>query len=140
MLHLPRIRHLSVLASVRDKAAYAIACGFLFTGVSHFTDPARFIAMMPPFIPAPDAMVAISGIAELAGAVGLMFPATRRAAGIGLILLLLAIFPANLYVAITGRTVTGMPDAAWYYWVRLPFQLVYIAWISWCAKLLLRHP
>ena len=131
--HLPWIRRLKFLRTVRDKASYAIACGFLFTGVSHFTNPARFVAMMPPFIPAHDAMVAVSGVAELAGAVGLMIPATRRAAGIGLIALLLAIFPANIYVAVAGKTVAGMPDAAWYYWVRLPFQLVYIAWIRWCA-------
>ncbi len=88
--------------------------------------------MMPPFIPAHDVMVAVSGVAELAGAVGLMIPTTRRAAGFGLIALLLAIFPANIYVAIAGKTVAGMPDAAWYYWVRLPFQLVYIAWNGLC--------
>jgi len=131
--HLPWIRRLNFLKTVRDKASYAIACGFLFTGVSHFTNPARFVAMMPPFIPAHDVMVAVSGIAELAGAMGLMIPATRRTAGFGLIALLLAIFPANIYVAVASKTVVGMPDAPWYYWVRLPFQPVYIAWISWCA-------
>jgi uncharacterized membrane protein len=94
--HLPWVRRLPVLATIRDKAAYAIACGFLFAGASHFTSPDRFIAMMPPFIPAHDAMVAVSGVAELAGAVGLIIPTTRRISAVALILLLLAILPANI--------------------------------------------
>lgn len=103
------------------------------TGVTHFTTPERFLPMMPPFLPAHATMVAVSGVAELAGGFGLLIPKSRRLAGVGLILLLLAIFPANIYVAVTGKTVAGMPLAAWYYWVRLPFQFVYIAWIYWCA-------
>ncbi len=133
VFHIPWVRRLPVLATIQDKGSYAIACGFLFAGVNHFTAPDRFAAMVPPFLPEPDAMVAISGVAELAGAIGLMIPKTRKLAGVGLIALLLAIFPANLYVAIAGKSVDGLPDARWYYWIRLPFQFVYIAWIRWCA-------
>lgn len=129
ILHVPPLRDAPRLATRRDKACFAAAFAFLFTGISHFTNPARFIEMMPPFIPAHAEMVIISGIAEIAGAVGLMIPATRRAAGIGLLALLVAIFPANVYVAVAGKTVQGMPSAAWYYWVRLPFQYVYMVWI-----------
>ncbi len=131
--HLPYVNRVPVLATARDKAAYAIALGFVFAGVTHFTSPERFLAMMPPFIPAPEEMVALSGAAELAGALGLMIPATRRLAGIGLIVLLIAVFPANIYVAMTGKSVAGLPDARWYYWARLPFQLVYIGWVWWSA-------
>jgi uncharacterized membrane protein len=128
-LHAPLIRRAPGLATTRDKACYAAAFAFLFTGVSHFANPARFIEMMPPFIPAHAEMVMISGAAEIAGAVGLMIPATRRAAGIGLLALLIAVFPANVYVAMAGKTIEGMPSSSWYYWVRLPFQYVYIVWI-----------
>lgn len=129
ILHVPPIRKAPGLATRRDKACYAAAFAFLITGASHFTNPARFLEMMPPFIPAHAEMVIISGAAEIAGALGLMMPATRRAAGIGLLALLVAIFPANVYVAMAGKTVQGMPSASWYYWVRLPFQFVYMVWI-----------
>ena len=133
ILHAPVIRRAPLLATRRDKACYAAAFAFLFAGVSHFTNPASFIEMMPPFIPAHAEMVVISGIAEIAGAVGLMIRATRKAAGIGLIALLIAVFPANVYVAIAGKTVDGLPTVNWYYWARLPFQFVYIVWIYWFA-------
>lgn len=129
ILHLPHIRRAPWLATRRDKACFAAGFAFLFAGVSHFTNPARYVDMMPPFIPAHAEMVIASGIAEIAGAVGLMIPATRRAAGIGLLALLIAVFPANVYVAIAGKTIEGLPSASWYYWVRLPFQFVYIVWI-----------
>lgn len=133
ILHAPVVRLAPVLATRRDKACYAAGFAFLIAGISHFTDPARFIDMMPPFIPAHAEMVIISGIAEIAGAVGLMIPSTRKAAGIGLIALLIAVFPANVYVAIAGKVVDGMPTVSWYYWVRLPFQFVYIVWLYWFA-------
>lgn len=133
ILHAPPVRKAPWLATRRDKACFAAGFAFLFTGVSHFTNPARFIEMMPPFIPAHAEMVIVSGAAEIAGALGLMIPATRRAAAMGLLALLIAVFPANVYVAIAGKTVQGMPSASWYYWVRLPFQFVYMAWIYWFA-------
>jgi len=133
ILHAPLIRRAPGLATTRDKGCYAAAFAFLIAGVSHFTNPSFFIEMMPPFIPAHAEMVMISGVAEIAGAVGLMIPSTRKAAGIGLLALLVAVFPANVYVAIAGRTVDGMTSVSWLNWVRLPFQFVYIVWIYWFA-------
>jgi uncharacterized membrane protein len=133
-LHLPGLRRLPYLATAGDKAAVAMAVGFVITGVNHFTNPERFLVMMPAMLPAPTLLVLVSGGLELAGALGLLIPATRRWAGLGLALLLIAVFPANLNVAIQGLTVPGMPDARWYYWLRLPFQLVFIGWALWCSR------
>ena len=129
ILHFLPIRRAPGLATTADKACYAAAFAFLMTGVSHFTSPTRFMEMMPPFIPAHAEMIMISGVAEIAGALGLMIPTTRWAAGMGLLVLLVVVSPANVYLAMAGETVRGMPSASWPYWVRSPFQFVHMAWI-----------
>ncbi len=134
LLHLPPMRHRGSLRDRRAKGAFALAFGFLISGTLHFTGPGRFLAMMPPWLPWHLALVYISGVLELLGAVGLMIPRTRRLAGLGLAALLVAVFPANVYVATSGGSVEGLPPASWYYWARLPFQFVFIAWALWCSK------
>lgn len=81
---------------------------------------------MPPLLPAPRLLVAISGAAEIAGGLGLLFPRFRKSAAWGLVLLLLAVFPANLYMAIAHQRFPHFP--AWILWARLPLQLPVIAW------------
>ncbi len=134
LLHLPPMGKWGPLQGRRAKGAFALAFGFLISGTLHFTGPERFLAMMPPWLPWHLALVYISGVSELLGAVGLMIPRTRRLAGIGLAALLMAVFPANIYVAMSGGSVEGLPEAGWYYWLRLPFQFVFIAWALWCSK------
>ena len=134
LLHLPGAFGLRFLVARREKAAFAMAIGFLITGVMHFTTPQRFVDMMPPWLPTHLELVYLSGIFELLGAAGLLIPRTRRAAGFGLAALLVAILPANIYVAVNGGSVEGLPSGSWYYWLRLPFQAVFIAWALWCSK------
>ncbi len=134
VLHLPGLRSLALFRTRRDKAAAAMAALFLLTGTDHFLHPARYVAMIPPVLPAPLALTYLSGFFELAGAVGLLIPRTRRWAAWGLIALLIAVFPANIHVAFAGLTVEGLPVARWYYWVRLPIQFVFIAWAWWLAR------
>jgi uncharacterized membrane protein len=100
----------------------------------HFSNPARFLPMMAPFLPWPLGLIYLSGALEIIGGVGLAIGPTRRLAALGLAALLLAIFPANIYVAFSGGSVEGLPQAGWYYWVRLPFQFVYIGWALWCSR------
>jgi len=83
--------------------------------------------MMPPWLPAQELLNAISGAAEIAGGIGILIPRTRKAAAIGLILLMIAIFPANIHVAMNGWPEIDMPR--WILIARLPLQLVFIAWI-----------
>ena len=84
---------------------------------------------MPPYIPWPEAMVAISGVAEILGGLGVCFRATRVTAGWCLIALLVAVFPANLYAISTGMVIGGYSLPAWMLWTRLPFQLLFGVWV-----------
>lgn len=81
--------------------AVGLALMFFMTGVAHFTPGMRrdMIAIVPPRLPSPERLVAITGVLELLGAVGLLYPPTRVAAAICLFLLMLAMFPANIYAA-----------------------------------------
>ena len=71
---------------------------FMFGGISHFTNPGFFLAIMPPYIPFHEAAVAVSGFFEILGALGLLLPRTRRMAGLGLFALTIAVSPANIYM------------------------------------------
>ncbi|BBX00406.1 hypothetical protein BST36_16520 [Mycolicibacterium moriokaense] len=81
--------------------AVGLAAMFVLTGVAHFVNPLRrdMIAIVPPRLPAPGLLVSITGVLELAGAAGLLYPPTRVAAAACLFLLMLAMFPANVYAA-----------------------------------------
>jgi uncharacterized membrane protein len=100
---------------------------FIAAGSNHFIRPAPYVAMMPAYLPAPVLLVQISGIAEALGGLGVLIPYTRRLAAWCLILLLLAVFPANLNVAIHGWPGETIPT--WLLWVRLPMQPIFIWWV-----------
>ncbi|MEP6956341.1 MAG: DoxX family membrane protein, partial [Chthoniobacterales bacterium] len=90
-----------------------LAVLFVAAGVNHFVSPAPYLAIMPPFLPAPAALIYLSGLAEIAGGLGILWPPTRRAAGLGLIALLVAVFPANIYAALHGMQFGGHPLPSW---------------------------
>jgi uncharacterized membrane protein len=103
-------------------------------GANHFINPAPYIAMMPGALPAPAALVYISGIAEILGGLGLILPATRKLAAWGLIALFVAVFPANVNMALNelvSRPLGTTKVPVWALWARLPLQLVFIAWAYW---------
>ncbi len=97
-------------------------------GANHFVSPAAYVAMMPDALPWHLELVWISGVAEILCGVGLIFERTRRAAGWALIALLVAVFPANVNMAVNQLPLGGEPVAPWLLWARLPLQLVLIAW------------
>ncbi|HEX9764143.1 MAG TPA: MauE/DoxX family redox-associated membrane protein [Candidatus Acidoferrales bacterium] len=134
LLHGPPLARLSLFRSRRDKAAAAMAAMFFFTGTDHFANPGRYLPMMPPYVPIPLVMIYVSGFFELLGAAGLLVKQTRRWAAYGLVALLLGVFQANVYVALKGSSIEGLPDNPLYYWVRLPLQFVFIGWALWCSK------
>lgn len=98
---------------------------FVGAGVLHLVAPGVYAAAMPPWLPAHRALILASGVAEIAGGAGLLWPspAVRRAAGWGLALLLVAVYPANVHMAAAG--VGGPP---WALWGRLPLQGALVAW------------
>lgn len=112
---------------------YLLALFFIGAGANHFLSPEIYLSMMPPWLPAHLLMNQISGAAEIAGGIGILIPKTRKAAAIGLILLLIAIFPANLHVALNGWPEANIPH--WILIARLPLQLLLIAWVIWSSDL-----
>ena len=104
---------------------------FLFGGVAHFSLTEVEMRIVPPVIPWPRAAVLISGVFELLGAVGILIPATRRAAGIGLFLLTIAVTPANVYM-LQHAELFNVPR--WALIVRLPFQVGLLALILWSTR------
>jgi uncharacterized membrane protein len=111
-----------------------IAAFFVFAGVMHFVRPAPFLAIVPGWVPWPGAAVAVSGVFEIAGGLGLLVPRLRRAAGWGLIALLVAVFPANVHMAMNRIPWDGLPVPDALLWLRLPLQAVLIVWVWWATR------
>ena len=112
-----------------------IGLAFIGTGVMHFVRPKPFAAIVPPMLPAPLLLVYLSGVAEVLGGLGFLFPQTRYTAGIGLILLLIAVFPANVYMALRPEAIPSLHIAPVWLWLRLPLQFALIAWVWWAMQL-----
>ena len=100
---------------------------FIVAGANHFVSPGFYQAIMPPFLPWPMALIYISGAAEILGGAGVLVPRARRFAGWGLILLLIAVFPANIYAVTHGISSNTVVKVLLI--IRLPFQAVMIAWV-----------
>lgn len=103
---------------------------FIVAGTFHFLRPELYLQIMPPYFPAPQLLVAISGVAEIAGGIGLLIRPLRRAAGWGLIVLLIAVLPANIYML---QHPGQVHFASWLLWARLPLQGVFTAWVWFVA-------
>ena len=109
----------------------ALAALFISAGVNHFVNPKPYRAIMPPSLERhAKELVEISGVAEVAGGVGVLLVPTRRAAGVGLIALLVAVFPANLYMARAHERFARIPR--WALYARLPLQPLMMLW-AWRA-------
>ena len=107
---------------------HGLSLGLLLVGSDHFATPGRYVPMIDGFLPMPHVLVAITGLCELAGAVGLLMPRTRRLAAMALAAYFVAVFPANVANALHGVDIEGLPQANWYYWLRLALQPVFVWW------------
>ncbi|POG54298.1 DoxX family protein [Haloferax marisrubri] len=119
---------------------YAMGALYVLAGVMHFVVPNAYAQVVPPVFPAALALVYVSGVAEILLGVGVVFRRTQRIAAWGLIALLVAVFPANVYMATSDIVLEGVPaalrepsDAA--LWLRLPLQGVLVAWAWWYTRL-----
>jgi uncharacterized membrane protein len=101
---------------------------FVTSGTLHFLKPELFRSIVPPALGHANELVAISGLAELAGGIGLLVPVTRRAAAYGLVALALAVWPANIYMAMASARFASVAPA-WVLWARVPLQIPLILWI-----------
>ncbi|MFD7033137.1 DoxX family protein [Streptomyces sp. NPDC059917] len=120
---------LSALDGWQPALCVALALMFTLTGVAHFTGRrAEMIAMVPPALPRADLLVTVTGLLELAGAGGLLIPVLRPLAAIGLTVMLLAMFPANVHAARSGLTLDGKPVMA-----LVPRTLLQVVFVSACV-------
>ncbi len=119
---------------LRAGALVGLAAVFAVAGTLHFARPRMFEAIVPPSLPAPRALVAVSGAAEVLGGLGLLVGPTRVLAAWGLIALLLAVFPANVFMARQAHRFRSLAPP-WALWARLPLQPVLMAVVAWAAGL-----
>lgn len=123
---------LSAFTNWQACARDGLSLMLVFTGISHFTSMKEdFVRMIPPSIPWPRGMVNLTGVCEIAGAVGLLLPEFRRAAAYALIALFLSILPANIYAARAGVTLRGKHATSLR--LRIPMQMLFIAIALWSA-------
>ena len=122
-------------AFTRTRAGFRYGLAILYApfGALHIARARAFLPVMPPVIPFPETVVKLTGAAEIAGAVGLMIPATRKAAGIGLALYAVCVYPANVYQAFWHRHAPPLPDSWWYHAPRLAVQPVFVWWALFAA-------
>jgi uncharacterized membrane protein len=109
-----------------DRAARRLGAFFVFAGSMHFIRPREYEAIMPDYIPAHRELVQLSGAAEIAGGLGALHPKTRKLAGWWLVATLLAVFPANVNMAVHPERYKRIPRALLY--ARLPVQGLFILW------------
>jgi uncharacterized membrane protein len=109
---------------------WALTLLMVTMGVLHFVAPRPFVRIVPAWLPSPLVLVYVSGVAEAAGGIGLQIPRLRRAAAWGLVALYIAVFPANVNMAVNAIQPENATLPVWTFWARLPLQiaLVYWAW------------
>ena len=110
---------------------------FFIGGIMHFVATDLEASIVPPWVPWPRAAVLFSGVLELAGALGILIPQTRKAAGTGLFILTIAVTPAHIYM-LQRPELFGIP--MWLLWMRLPLQLALLWLILWSTRRLHRRP
>ena len=123
---------IAAFATWQHSACYALAVMFVFTGIAHFNQMKHdLVRMVPAVFPRPLLLVYVTGVLEFMGAAGLLVPRFRSLAGICLILLLIALFPANVNAALKGTTLRGKPATP--LWLRAPMQLLFIGLLWWAS-------
>ena len=119
---------------LRRRLRVVLAVAMIAVGALHFVRPEGFLKIVPRALPFPLALVLISGVFEIAGGVGVLIPRVRRAASYGLVALYVAVFPANVNMAMNDIQPDGMHLPTIVFWLRLPLQIVFIAWALWVGR------
>ena len=110
-----------------------LAAFYLGAGILHLKSPQGFISIVPSFMPWPAEVVWFTGLSEIAGAIGLMIPRLQKAAGIGLALYAICVFPANINHALNQIDVGGLPNSWWYHGPRFVLQPILVWWALYCS-------
>ncbi len=111
-----------------------LAISIIVVGVTHFVVPEEYVKIVPPQLPYPLGLVYLSGFYEILGGIGLLVPPVSQAAAWGLLALFIAVYPANINMAVNLIKIEHIPNSPWVHVVRLPLQAVLIAWAWWYTK------
>ena len=128
------------LRTVRTWTRYLVGGSFAVVGCLHFLNPDPFVSIVPSYLPWPLALVYVSGFFEILGGLGLLSARTRSVAAWGLLALLAAVYPANIYMLQNEIYLEGMPQEKWLLWARMPFQFVFALGVLWAGELWPRPP
>jgi uncharacterized membrane protein len=118
----------------RTASRLLLAILFVGAGVLHFVKPEFYLAIMPPYLPYHLELVYVSGAFEILGGLGVLVPSLRRAAGYGLLALLVAVYPANIQMFLDAWRDQGLSVWTVVLLLRLPFQFVLAAWVWFCMR------
>ena len=119
-------------AQAREILRWIYGVLFALAGANHFVHTDFYVGIMPPYLPWPLALVYVSGVAEFALGIALLFRRTERLAAWGMIALIVAVTPANLHMAVHAELYPDYSPFA--LWARLPLQIVLIAWAWWYTR------
>ena len=129
--------HCGPMSRTKRTLLWVMAAAYVAAGFNHLMNPAFYVAIIPPGLPEPEWLNVISGLAEIVLGVFLLEPRARRFAAWGIIALLIAVFPANVYVATTNLGLPGGEPCtgnALVNGVRLPFQGLFVVWAWWYTR------
>ena len=122
------------MSAARPLLRVVLAFAMIGIGILHFLSPEPFTKIVPAWLPAARTLVLVSGVFEILGGAGLLVPQTRRWASYGLVALYVAVFPANVNMAVNHISIGDAPMPTWALWARLPFQILFIVWALWVGR------
>jgi uncharacterized membrane protein len=120
------------MKTVREAMKVLMAILYIAAGINHFYHPQAYLRIMPPYLPWPMFLQYLAGFIEIVLGLLLLFPKYTRLAAWGVIALLIAVYPANIHMAVNNHLYPDLP--AWLLWSRLPLQFVLIAWAWWYTR------
>jgi uncharacterized membrane protein len=129
-----RLRQRQIATTRKEQLRVMLAICIIIVGSLHFAVPDPFVKIVPDYLPNHLALVYISGFFEILGGIGILVPPVSQAAAWGLLVLFIAVFPANINMAINAIDLPGIPDSSLLRWGRLPLQAVLIAWAWWYTR------
>lgn len=115
-------------------ALFGLTLFFVSIGVGHFTGPDAFLPLMPAYLPYHLELVYLSGVFEIGLGIAVLFPKVRRLAGFGLVALLVAVYPANINMALHPEPFVEQGISLAFIYGRLPFQFLFMAWAVWATR------
>jgi uncharacterized membrane protein len=130
----PQANRSIAASTTKERLRVMLAISIIVVGTLHFAVPDPFVKIVPDYFPNHLELVYISGFFEILGGIGILVPPVSQAAAWGLLILFIAVFPANINMAINQIDLPGIPDSSLLRWGRLPLQAVLIAWAWWYTK------